>query len=50
MKLLFFSALVLSFLSAPTIVGAQENEAREEFRAGIAAVRADDWEVARGAL
>lgn len=47
MKILLFSALALSFFVAPTLVGAQENEARQEFRAGIAAVRADDWEVAR---
>ncbi|MFK8001264.1 MAG: tol-pal system YbgF family protein [Polyangiales bacterium] len=48
MKLFLLSALALSFFVVPPAAGAQEDEAREEFRAGIAAVRADDWEVARG--
>lgn len=48
MKLLLLSALALSLFAVPTWASAQEDEAREEFRAGIAAVRADNWEVARG--
>lgn len=48
MKLLLPLALALSFLTQPIVAAAQDDEAREEFRAGIAAVRSDDWEVARG--
>jgi hypothetical protein len=46
-----FFTLALAFslvFSAVSLSAAQDDEAREEFRAGIAAVRADDWEVARG--
>ena len=48
MKLFLLSALALSLFAVPTWASAQEDEAREEFRAGIAAVRDDNWEVARG--
>ncbi|MFT5354486.1 MAG: hypothetical protein ACI9KE_001691 [Polyangiales bacterium] len=49
MKFLTLTALAFSLVfSAVSLSAAQDDDAREEFRAGIAAVRADDWEVARG--
>ena len=47
MKLFLGLALALLFFGAPPRAAAQEEEARREFRAGIAAARSDDWEVAR---
>ena len=45
MKLFLLLAFTFCVFAAPA--SAQEDEARQEFRAGISAVRADDWETAR---